>query len=165
MGYEIDKCRARFVKVGVQADEDSTDESESSGSEEPDSAFQLAEYIWQSVENCAETRRNDKERYSVSRLAAADSKPQRDADRRHIVLLLKDSIKEAQSGYSRPLSVHERKNYTSKKDNSQWPRIALHGPVCSFPVKSVTMTAAISDRGHPFLRIQATSGWAPTLSP
>lgn len=104
------------------------------------------------------TRRNEKERYSRSSLAAADNVPERDSDRRHIAILLGDSNAEKRHAYTRPLSESERNNYFFRKSESEMV-ITLHGPIERYPVPQIKKTAAVLDRGDQFARISATSGW------
>ncbi|KAL7784521.1 hypothetical protein V8C43DRAFT_166666 [Trichoderma afarasin] len=103
-------------------------------------------------------RRNEKERYSRSSLAAADNVPERDSDRRHIAILLSDSNAEKRHAYTRPLSESERNNYFFRKSESEMV-ITLHGPIERYPVPQIKKTAAVLDRGGQFARISATSGW------
>lgn len=110
------------------------------------------------------TRRNEKERYSRSRFAAADSVPKRDSDRRYIALLLGDSNTEKRHAYTRPLSESERNNYFFKKSESEMV-ITLHGPIQRYPVPQIRKTAAVLDRGDQFARISATSGWGVNSLP
>lgn len=56
-------------------------------------------------------RGNEKERYRRSQSAAAESVPERDRDRRHIVILLDDSTSEKWQAYTKPLSKSEQSNY------------------------------------------------------
>ncbi|KAL7944143.1 DYW family of nucleic acid deaminases domain-containing protein [Trichoderma barbatum] len=93
------------------------------------------------------TRRNEKERYSRSHGAAAESVPERDRDRRHI-----------QHAYTTPLSKSEQNNYCFRKSSSEMA-ITLQGPIECYPVPRITKTAAILHRGNQFTRISATSGW------
>ncbi|KAL7913411.1 hypothetical protein GGI35DRAFT_466969 [Trichoderma velutinum] len=104
------------------------------------------------------TRRNEKERYMRSSLAAADSVPERDSDRRHIVILLGDSNTEKRHAYTGPLSNSEWTNYRFKKSELEM-EITLHGPIQRYPVPRITKTAAVLDRGDQFAQISATSGW------
>ncbi|KAF3072817.1 hypothetical protein CFAM422_004684 [Trichoderma lentiforme] len=104
------------------------------------------------------TRRNEKERYSRSRFAAADSVLERESDRRYIALLLGDSNTEKRHAYTRPLSESERNNYFFKKSESERV-ITFHGPIQSYSVSRIEKTAAVLDRGDQFARISATSGW------
>jgi hypothetical protein len=109
-------------------------------------------------------RENEKERYRRSRHAAAESVPERDRDRRHIVILLSDSNAEKRHAYTRPLSKSERNNYCFKKSQSEMT-ITLHGPIRSYPVPRINKTAAILDRGEQFAHISATSGWGTDALP
>ncbi|KKP05347.1 ankyrin repeat protein [Trichoderma harzianum] len=110
------------------------------------------------------SRRNEEERYSRSRLAAADSVPERDSNRRHIAILLSDSNGEKRHAYTGPLSESERKNYFFKKSESEMV-ITLHGPIQRYPVPQIRKTAAVLDRGDQFARISATSGWGVNSLP
>ncbi|OPB41547.1 hypothetical protein A0O28_0082670 [Trichoderma guizhouense] len=110
------------------------------------------------------TRRNEEERYSRSRLAAADNVPERDSDRRHIAILLSNSNGEKRYAYTGPLSKSERKNYFFKKSESEMA-ITLHGPIQRYPVPQIKKTAAVLDRGDQFARISATSGWGVNSLP
>ncbi|KAL6786863.1 hypothetical protein J3E68DRAFT_440947 [Trichoderma sp. SZMC 28012] len=110
------------------------------------------------------TRQNEEERYSRSRLAAADNVPERDSDRRHIVILLGDSNTEKRHAYTGPLSESERKNYFFGKSKSEMV-ITLHGPIQRYPVPQIKKTAAVLDRGDQFARISATSGWGVNSLP
>ncbi|KAL6823022.1 hypothetical protein J3E69DRAFT_305131 [Trichoderma sp. SZMC 28015] len=110
------------------------------------------------------TRRNEKERYNRSSLAAADSVPERDGDRRHIAILLGDSNAEKRYAYTGPLSESERNNYFFRKSESEMV-ITLHGPIERYPVPQIKKTAAVLDRGGQFARISATSGWGVNSLP
>ncbi|KAM6484457.1 hypothetical protein HDV62DRAFT_298969 [Trichoderma sp. SZMC 28011] len=110
------------------------------------------------------TRQNEEERYSRSRLAAADNVPERDSDRRHIAILLSDSNGGKRHAYTGPLSESERKNYFFKKSESEMA-ITLHGPIQRYPVPQIRKTAAVLDRGDQFARISATSGWGVNSLP
>jgi hypothetical protein len=70
------------------------------------------------------TRKNEKERYQRSRRAAAESVPEYDRDRRHIVILLSDSNAEKQYAYTTPLSKTERNNYCLGNLNRGWQSAA-----------------------------------------
>lgn len=109
-------------------------------------------------------RKNEKERYRRSSNAAAEKVPERDRDRRHIVLLLSDLDTEKQHRYTRPLSESERNKYGFRKSQSEMS-ITLHGPICSYRVPRITKTATILDRGDQFARIAATSGWGSDALP
>lgn len=110
------------------------------------------------------TRRNEKERYSRSRFAAADSVLERNSDRQRIAILLGDSNTEKRHAYTRPLSESERKNYFFKKSESE-KVITFHGPIQSYLVRWTKKTAAVLDRGDQFARISATSGWGVDALP
>jgi ankyrin repeat protein len=111
------------------------------------------------------TCKNEKERYQRSRLAAADHVHERDGDRRHIVILLRDPIDaEKQHNYTGPLSRSERDKYGFRKDESEMA-ITFYGPIHSHRVPRITKTAAVLDRGDQFVRISATSGWAADVLP
>lgn len=58
---------------------------------------------------------NQKERYRHSRLAAQESVPERDRDRRHIMILLDDSNAERRPAYTAPLSKSDLNNYSFMK--------------------------------------------------
>ncbi|KAG9254330.1 uncharacterized protein F5Z01DRAFT_102498 [Emericellopsis atlantica] len=109
-------------------------------------------------------RKNEKERYGRSPIAAAKSVPERDRDRRHIVILLGDSNAEKRHGFTSPLSRSERDNYGFRKPKSEMA-ITLCGPIRSYRVPRITKTAAVLDRGDQFTRISATSGWGPDALP
>ncbi|QYT00594.1 Ankyrin repeat protein [Trichoderma simmonsii] len=104
------------------------------------------------------TRRNEKERYSRSRFAAADSVLERNSDRGHIAILLGDSNAEKRHAYTGPLSESERKNYFFRKSSLE-TEITFNGPIQRYPVSRSTKTAAVLHRGSQFARISATSGW------
>ncbi|EUC41139.1 hypothetical protein COCMIDRAFT_40654 [Bipolaris oryzae ATCC 44560] len=111
------------------------------------------------------TRKNEKERYWRSSLAAADRVPERDRDRRHIVILLRDPVDaKEQHKYTGPLSESECNKYRFRKSGSEMA-ITFYGPICSYRVPYITKTAAVLDRGDQFARISATSGWAPGALP
>jgi hypothetical protein len=111
------------------------------------------------------TRNNEKERYRRSRFAAADRVPERDGDRRHIVVLLRDPVDaEKQQRYTGPLSETERNKYGFRKNESEMA-ITFYGPIQSHRVPRITKTAAVLDRGVQFVRISATSGWAADVLP
>lgn len=111
------------------------------------------------------TRNNEKERYRRSRFAAADRVPERDGDRRHIVILLRDAVDaEKQHRYTGPISESERDKYRFRKDESEMA-ITFYGPIQSYRVPRITKTAAVLDRGDQFVRIFATSGWAADVLP
>ncbi len=109
-------------------------------------------------------RKNEKERYSRSSLAAAKSVPTRDSDRRHIVILIGDSNAEKQHGYTGPLSESELNKYSFRKSQAEMA-ITLCGPISSYPVPRISKTAAVLDRGDQFARISATSGWGADALP
>ncbi|KAJ6282174.1 hypothetical protein J3E71DRAFT_174259 [Bipolaris maydis] len=110
-------------------------------------------------------RKNEKERYRRFRLAAADCAPERDRDRRHIVVLLRDTVNaENQHKYTGPLSEAERNKYGFRKSGSEMA-ITFYGPICSYRVPYITKTAAVLDRGNQFARISATSGWGTDALP
>ena len=90
--------------------------------------------------------------------------PERDRDRRHIVVLLGDSNAEKQHGYTGPLSESERSKYGFKKSQSEMA-ITLYGPIRSYSVPRITKTAAVLNRGDQFARISATSGWGADALP
>jgi hypothetical protein len=102
------------------------------------------------------TRKNEKERY-IRSPAAADSVPERHADRRHIAFILGDSESNEQQDYSEPLTESESANNHFSKCEAK-RAITLHGPVHELPVRNVSKTAAEPDRGKQFARISATSG-------
>lgn len=106
-------------------------------------------------------RKNEKERY---RRSPAKSVPERDSDRRHIVVLLSDSNAEKQYGYTGPLSESERNKYGFRKSQSEMA-ITLYGPIRSYRVPRINKTAAVLDRGNQFARISATSGWGADALP
>jgi hypothetical protein len=108
--------------------------------------------------------KNEKERYRRSCHAAAESVPERDRDRRHIVVLLGDSNAEKQHGYTGPLSESERNKYGFRRSQSEMS-ITLYGPIRSYRVPRITKTAAVLDRGDQFARISATSGWGADALP
>lgn len=111
------------------------------------------------------TRNNEKERYRRSRFAAADRVPERDGDRRHIMILLRDPIDaEKHHMYTAPLSESERDEYWFRKNESKMD-ITFYGPMQSYRVSRITKTAAVLDRGDQFVRISATSGWAVDALP
>ena len=111
------------------------------------------------------TRNNEKERYRRSRFAAADRVPERDGDRRHIVMLLRDVVDaEKHHRYTGSLSESERDKYGFKKDESEMA-ITFYGPIQSYRVPRITKTAAVLHRGDQFARISATSGWAADALP
>ena len=103
-------------------------------------------------------RRNEKERYQRSPIAAAEKVPERERDRRHIVLLLGDLATKKQHIYTGPLSESERNKYEFRKSQSE-KSITLHGPIRSYRVPHIVKTAAVLDRGVQFDLIEATSGW------
>lgn len=110
-------------------------------------------------------RNNEKERYRRSRFAAADRVHERDGDRRHIMILLRDPIDaEKQHRYTGPLSESERDKYWFRKNESEMT-ITFYGPIQSYRVPRITKTAAVLDRGDQFVRISATSGWAVDALP
>ncbi|KAI8939285.1 hypothetical protein NX059_005111 [Plenodomus lindquistii] len=111
------------------------------------------------------TRNNEKERYRRSRYAAADRVPERDGDRRHIVILLGDPVDaKKQHRYTGPLSESERDKYWFRKNESEMA-ITFYGPIQSYRVPRITKTAAVLDRGDQFVRISATSGWGAGALP
>jgi hypothetical protein len=111
------------------------------------------------------TRNNEKERYRRSSSAAADRVPERDGDRRHIAILLRDPVDaERQHKYTGPLSESERNKYGFRKDESEMA-ITFYGPIQSHRVPRITKTAAVLDRGYQFARVFATSGWAADVLP
>lgn len=110
------------------------------------------------------TRKNEKERYRRARRAPAENVPERDRDRRHIVVLLGGSNSEKQHGYTGPLPESKRDNYGFRKPQSEMA-IKLYGPIRSYHVPSITKTAAVLDRGDQFPRISATSGWGADALP
>jgi Ankyrin repeats (many copies) len=75
-------------------------------------------------------RKNEKERYRRSSYAAAKSVPERDRDRRHIILL-NDSNVEKQHGYTGPLLESEQKKYSFRKSESEMS-ITLYGPMVCY---------------------------------
>jgi hypothetical protein len=109
-------------------------------------------------------RKNEKERYERSSYAAAQSVPDRDRDRRHIVILLGDSNLKKRHEYTRPLSKSERSKYCFGKYPSEMS-ITLCGPIRSYRVLRTTKTAAILHRGDQYNRISATSGWSADALP
>lgn len=109
-------------------------------------------------------RKNEKERYRRASHAAAQSVPERDRDRRHIVILLGGSNSEKQHGYTGPLSESERNKYGFRKSQSEMA-ITLYGPLRSYHVPRITKTAAVLSRGDQFPRISATSGWGADALP
>ena len=109
-------------------------------------------------------RENEKERYRRAPHAAAESVPERDRDRRHIVVLLSGLNSEKQHGYTEPLSESKRNKYSFRKSQSEMA-ITLYGPIRSYHVPLITKTAAILDRGDQFPRISATSGWGAGALP
>ena len=90
--------------------------------------------------------------------------PERDRDRRHIVVLLGGSDSKKQHGYTGPLSESQRNRYGFRKSQSEMA-ITLYGPIRSYHVASITKTAAVLDRGDQFPRISATSGWGADALP
>jgi len=109
-------------------------------------------------------RKNEKERYQHSPYAAAESVPERDTDRRYIVILLGDSNTEKQHGYTGPLLESERNKYSFRKSQSEMA-ITLYGPIRSYRVPRITKTAAVLNRGDQFTCILATSGWSADALP
>lgn len=109
-------------------------------------------------------RRNERERYQRSSQAAAKDTPERDQDRRHIVVALGDLSSPQTYGYSAPLSVGEREKYSFRKSKPDL-MITLCGPIASYHVRNISKTAAVLDRGDPFPRISATSGWGADSLP
>ncbi|KAF2802854.1 uncharacterized protein BDZ99DRAFT_400850 [Mytilinidion resinicola] len=110
------------------------------------------------------TRKNEKERYRRSSRAAAESVPERDGDRRHIVVLLGDLNAEKQHGYTEPPSESERNKCSFRKSHSEMV-ITLCGPIRSHRVPRITKTAAVLGRGDQFARISATSSWGTDALP
>ena len=108
--------------------------------------------------------KNEKERYRRLPYAAAESVPERNRDRRYIVILLSDSNAEKQYGYTGPLSESERNKYSFRKSQSEMA-ITLYGPIRSYCVPRITKTAAFLDRGDQFARVPATSGWGVDALP
>lgn len=109
-------------------------------------------------------RKNEKERYWRSSNATAEKVPERDQERRHIVLLLGDLETEKQYRYTGPLSKSEQNKYSFSKSQAE-NSITLCGPICSYRVPHINKTAAILDRGDQFARIAATSGWGADALP
>jgi hypothetical protein len=116
------------------------------------------------MDSAQPVRKNEKERYRRSPYAAAESVPERDRDRRYIVILLGDSNTEKQHRYTGPLSESGRNKYSFRKSQFDMA-ITLYGPICRYPVPRITKTAAILDRGDQFARIPATSGWSADALP
>lgn len=108
--------------------------------------------------------KNERERIRRSPYMDAKSISEMDSGRRHIVLLLSETNTKKPSAYSRPLSEVERKKYRFSKSQTEMA-ITLHGPINSYHVSSISKTAAMLDRGDPFARIPATSGWAADTLP
>ena len=109
-------------------------------------------------------RENEKERYRRASHAAAESVPERDRDRRHIVVLLGGSNSEKQHGYTGPLSESERNKYSFRNFQSEMA-LTLYGPIRSHHVPRVPKTAAVLDKGDQTSRISATSGWGADTLP
>jgi len=110
-------------------------------------------------------RRNENERFRRSCFAAADHVPERDGDRRHIVILLRDPVDaKKQHRYTGPLSEGERNKHGFRKSESEMA-ITFYGPIRSYRVRRITKTAAVLDRGEQFARISATSGWGADALP
>ena len=112
----------------------------------------------------AKPARKNEERYRRAPPAAAESVPERDRDRRHIVVLLGGSNSEKQHGYTGPLSESERSKYSFRNFQSEMA-ITLYGPIRSHHVPRIPKTAAVLDKGDQFSRISATSCWGTDALP
>ncbi|KAL9101739.1 MAG: hypothetical protein Q9163_003037 [Psora crenata] len=108
--------------------------------------------------------RDHEDRCAMDLAQPAQSVPERDRDRRHIVVLLGGSNAEKQHGYTGPLSESERNKYSFRKSQSEMA-ITLYGPIHSYRVPRITKTAAVLERGDQFARISATSGWGTDALP
>ncbi|KAK7937475.1 uncharacterized protein PG986_014343 [Apiospora aurea] len=106
---------------------------------------------------------NVEERYRRSPRAAADRLPERDRDRRHIIILLGDSNTQMSYAYTVPLSSYRNDHWFTKSEAER--AITLHGPIQRYSVPRISKTAAILDRGEQFARISATSGWGVDALP
>jgi hypothetical protein len=126
---------------------------------------QLQDSEGQSALNLAQsTRKNEKQRYNRVEYAAAQDVPDRDSDRRHIVILLDDHPAELSAGYTEPISRGDRSRYSFDKSQAEL-EITLCGPLQSYKVPRISKTAAILARGSQFQRISATSGWSNEALP
>lgn len=106
----------------------------------------------------APCRENKEERNRRSRQAAGDQVCERDRNRRHISISLRDSNDGNQNFYTGPLPSSQLTNYSFKKSPANMT-ITLSGPICQYPVTRISKTAAILDRGDQFARVSSTSGW------
>lgn len=110
------------------------------------------------------TRKNQQEGYRRSPFAAAESLPERDRDRRQIVIILGGSNVDKHHEYTEPLSKIARNKYGFRKSQSEMT-ITLYGPIQNYHVPRITKCAAVLDRGDQFARISATSGWGTDTLP
>ncbi|KAI0388518.1 DYW family of nucleic acid deaminases-domain-containing protein [Xylariaceae sp. FL0594] len=108
--------------------------------------------------------KNEKEVYQRCYSLFPEMKPEADQDRRYIVLLLSNTNTEKLHRYTGPLAQGDHNNYRFQKSQSE-STIRLLGPIGSWPVSSISKTAAVLDRGNQFSRITATSGWNPNALP
>ncbi|KAM0190677.1 hypothetical protein ACHAPI_009349 [Fusarium lateritium] len=109
-------------------------------------------------------RENEEERNRRSRQAAGDQVCERDRDRRHISISLRDSNDGNQNVYTEPLPSSQLTNYSFKKSPANMT-ITLSGPIRQYSVTRIFKTAAILDRGDQFARVSATSGWGRVALP
>lgn len=109
-------------------------------------------------------RENEEERNTRSPQAAEKQVYQRNGDRRHIAILLRDPDADNQNVYTKPLSNSQLNNYSFKKSSANMT-ITLSGPIQEYSVPQITKTAALLDRGDQFARVSATSGWGRDALP
>ncbi|CAJ0544333.1 Ff.00g035640.m01.CDS01 [Fusarium sp. VM40] len=109
-------------------------------------------------------RENEEERNTRSPRAAEKQVYERNGDRRHIAILLRDPNADNQNVYTKPLSNSQLNNYSFKKSPAGMT-ITFSGPIQEYSVPQITKTAAILDRGVQFARVSATSGWGRDALP
>jgi hypothetical protein len=110
-------------------------------------------------------RENEEERNTRSRRAAEEQLYERNKDRRHISILLRDSnVNNLHNVYTGPLSSNQITDYSFNKSSANMT-ITLSGPIHRYSVPRLTKTAAILDRGDQFARVSATSGWGSDALP
>lgn len=108
--------------------------------------------------------RNEEERYERCESAAANRVPERNADRRHIRLLLGELSPCRTGRYSTPWTAIDRANPFFSKSSTD-STITLSGSIRTYPVPRLSETVAELYRGDQFAVISAISGWSPDALP
>lgn len=107
--------------------------------------------------------KNQQERYFRSEAAAELDRDACDRQRRQIAILLGPDV-EIERKYSGPVTETALKDYWYKKSREN-KTITLHGPLQTQQVRNIWKTAAVLDRGDPFDKVSATSGWGRDALP